>query len=274
MFENAQKCVDIDECKRRIHDCSHTCINTPGSYYCECPNGFLLSADFQTCREDVNKMELRNAPEEEVFYIESGHQHHCPEGYTLGAAATGGKCEDVDECATLEENCNTDQHCLNTNGGYVCIPTACPESFTEKVDGTCIEFCGINNNSSTSSTSASLCSNGATVANTITNVVITLDKFEDNINAETPIHKLVAYDDNGRAQAHTNFHLQFNPTTNHVFQLRQWKQGIAFVFANELLEGRIYKLVVYGKTVKEEDPGELLYLHKFILHLYRPAKNL
>lgn len=25
-----------------IHDCSHNCINVPGTYECDCPEGFIL----------------------------------------------------------------------------------------------------------------------------------------------------------------------------------------------------------------------------------------
>lgn len=267
MFENAQKCVDIDECARHIHDCSHTCVNTPGAFYCDCPGGLVLTEDFRTCTEDVSKMELRDAPEEQVFYVD---RDHCPDGY----ASVNDKCEDVDECKSLLESCTTDQRCLNTNGGYVCLPAACPENFIEKDDGrTCLELCRNATDITIKSSSSSSCANGAQVANTITHTVIVLDNYEES--SEMPIHKLVGYDNNGRALPHTHFHLQFDPTNNHLFHLKQWKQGMAFVFANELLEDRIYKLVVYGRTVDgrvggdEQQRQQLLYLHKFIIYLYR-----
>ena len=33
--------ADIDECMGD-HGCNQTCINTPGSYYCNCERGFQL----------------------------------------------------------------------------------------------------------------------------------------------------------------------------------------------------------------------------------------
>lgn len=263
MFEDAQKCVDIDECARRIHDCSHTCINSPGSFSCECPTGLLLAEDFQTCVEDVTKMmELRNAPGDQVYFV-APTGDHCPDGFTYTGS---GQCEDVDECVALEENCTPDQRCLNTHGGYVCLPTACPENFTEKDDGRCVETCQHS------------CANGAGIANTITYALIEVDRFDN----KTPIHKLLGYDDNNRALVDTDFHLQYNPTNNHIFSLRQRKRGMAFLFANELQEDRIYKLVVFGRTtgdghaVVDATRGkQLQYLHKFILYLYkRPEKSL
>lgn len=32
--------ADLDECTTMRHDCSGTCVNTPGSYTCECEPGY------------------------------------------------------------------------------------------------------------------------------------------------------------------------------------------------------------------------------------------
>ncbi|XP_072025436.1 uncharacterized protein [Amphiura filiformis] len=41
--QRASTCqIDLDECLTDHHQCSHTCHNTPGSYYCECPPGYRL----------------------------------------------------------------------------------------------------------------------------------------------------------------------------------------------------------------------------------------
>ena len=45
--------IEIDECSNGEHNCSHTCINTPGSYHCECPKGFVLAEDLVTCKGKV-----------------------------------------------------------------------------------------------------------------------------------------------------------------------------------------------------------------------------
>lgn len=51
----------MDECKGQKEEeeeegkegdnfgCSHTCVNTPGSAYCECPIGYSLGTDNKTC---------------------------------------------------------------------------------------------------------------------------------------------------------------------------------------------------------------------------------
>ena len=35
-------CADIDECQDRTHNCDRrsTCVDTDGSYICQCPHGF------------------------------------------------------------------------------------------------------------------------------------------------------------------------------------------------------------------------------------------
>ena len=41
------RCIDIDECKERIHRCGpdQTCENRPGGYVCYCPPGKLITQD-------------------------------------------------------------------------------------------------------------------------------------------------------------------------------------------------------------------------------------
>ena len=42
--------IDINECNDGHNGgCDHTCINTIGSYYCECNNGNILDSDGKGC---------------------------------------------------------------------------------------------------------------------------------------------------------------------------------------------------------------------------------
>lgn len=36
-------------CVERDHGCQHSCVSTPGSFYCECNPGYRLNADGKTC---------------------------------------------------------------------------------------------------------------------------------------------------------------------------------------------------------------------------------
>lgn len=42
-------CSDVNECEELNGGCQQTCVNTPGSYHCECSEGFRMHADARTC---------------------------------------------------------------------------------------------------------------------------------------------------------------------------------------------------------------------------------
>ena len=41
--------TDINECLNNNGLCSHNCTNIVGSYYCECPDGYLLQPNQHDC---------------------------------------------------------------------------------------------------------------------------------------------------------------------------------------------------------------------------------
>lgn len=43
--------LDINECEIGVHNCAenHVCVNTPGSFSCECANGYFLDVVNATC---------------------------------------------------------------------------------------------------------------------------------------------------------------------------------------------------------------------------------
>lgn len=51
---NRSSCVDVDECQTSTVLCSHTCINTPGSYRCLCHPNYVLDPDGRTCHANGN----------------------------------------------------------------------------------------------------------------------------------------------------------------------------------------------------------------------------
>ena len=51
-------CLDIDECMDEDHGCNQTsCVNTPGSYYCNCERGFQ-PVNFSECEGIYTHIEI------------------------------------------------------------------------------------------------------------------------------------------------------------------------------------------------------------------------
>ena len=45
--------ADVDECSGGNHKCQHKCMNTRGSFECQCSNGFILGDDGASCYGNV-----------------------------------------------------------------------------------------------------------------------------------------------------------------------------------------------------------------------------
>uniref|UniRef100_A0A8C5SK00 EGF-like domain-containing protein n=1 Tax=Laticauda laticaudata TaxID=8630 RepID=A0A8C5SK00_LATLA len=43
-------CLDVDECATTVAHCAHDCLNTAGSYKCQCRAGYALEPDGKSCR--------------------------------------------------------------------------------------------------------------------------------------------------------------------------------------------------------------------------------
>lgn len=65
-------------------NCQHDCVNTWGSYYCTCRQGYRLEADGKTC-QDINECLTQNGGcTHQCVNIPGGHYCKCPEGVTMG----------------------------------------------------------------------------------------------------------------------------------------------------------------------------------------------
>ena len=46
--------LDVDECAIANGGCEHVCINTDGSFYCDCRDGHMLESNNRTCEGNEN----------------------------------------------------------------------------------------------------------------------------------------------------------------------------------------------------------------------------
>ncbi|XP_071379455.1 LOW QUALITY PROTEIN: nidogen-1-like [Centroberyx affinis] len=122
---DGRSCYDMDECRETPQICgsNSVCNNQPGTFRCECVDGFVFARDGKTCVEE-------NRP---VDHCQRG-SHDCdvPEraqcSYTGGSAyicsclpgflGDGRVCRDVDECQ--QERCHREAVCSNTQGSFTC----------------------------------------------------------------------------------------------------------------------------------------------------------
>ncbi|XP_062609556.1 uncharacterized protein LOC134271356 [Saccostrea cucullata] len=114
------KCSDIDECKDPT-SCQQICINTNGSYQCDCGNGFKLTND-KYC-VDIN--ECLDTRCHDCNNWPGDFKCLCNQGYKVNIT-THKECHNIDECADGSNQCSSDAICTDTVGSYLC---KCPRGF-------------------------------------------------------------------------------------------------------------------------------------------------
>uniref|UniRef100_A0A8C8RUV9 Fibrillin-2 n=1 Tax=Pelusios castaneus TaxID=367368 RepID=A0A8C8RUV9_9SAUR len=111
-------CFNIDECSNGDNLCQRNadCINSPGSYRCECAAGFKLSPN-GACIDRNECLEIPNVCSHGLCVdMQGGYQCICHNGFKASQDQT--MCMDVDEC---ERHPCGNGTCKNTVGSYNCL---------------------------------------------------------------------------------------------------------------------------------------------------------
>lgn len=115
--------MDINECARNTDGCHKyaDCTNTPGSYMCECKQGF--TGDGGDC-EDVDDCALSAESCLNGFCMDAGvGDYRC----VCDAGWSDRNCDaNINECASMTHTCHEDAVCTDTAGSFRC---ACPAGF-------------------------------------------------------------------------------------------------------------------------------------------------
>ncbi|XP_073785829.1 latent-transforming growth factor beta-binding protein 4 isoform X4 [Danio rerio] len=125
------RCTDIDECvSDQVCGAQSVCVNTDGSYRCDCAPGYRAAGAGRQCR-DINECLEGDFcfPRGECVNTDGSYKCVCSQGYK--SVANGTSCQDVDECA-LDGVCQ-DGRCSNTEGSFLCH---CQTGFTTNPEKT------------------------------------------------------------------------------------------------------------------------------------------
>ncbi|CAH1228499.1 MUC4 [Branchiostoma lanceolatum] len=144
MIGNGEQCEDLNEClldkndSRACQCVNADCINTAGSYSCNCFQGYHKDGDSFVC-VDINecRQPTQNDCDDNHGYCnntDGGYVCGCRPGYEL--QSDGKTCSDINEC--LVNNGGCDRLCVNTDGEHEC---ECGAAYYLHSDGrTCLEL--------------------------------------------------------------------------------------------------------------------------------------
>ncbi|XP_068954872.1 fibrillin-3 isoform X1 [Petaurus breviceps papuanus] len=118
---------DVNECSENPGICVNgVCINTDGSFRCECPFGYSLDYTGVNC-VDMDECSVGNPCGNGVCAnVVGGFECTCDEGFEPGPMMT---CEDINECSLNPLLCAF--RCINTKGSYECT---CPSGYMLRED--------------------------------------------------------------------------------------------------------------------------------------------
>jgi len=147
-------CEDINECvmsqdisgmyssASSVCDDHSICVNTAGSYRCDCKSGWNKTknndycSDINECHDEKNK---DNCSDNSVCHnLPGSYECRCLGGFIqVPSDLDKFKCVDVNECETKNICQDVYHRCVNTIGGYRC---ECISGFVADINGVCIDL--------------------------------------------------------------------------------------------------------------------------------------
>eukprot|EP00933_Yihiella_yeosuensis_P000658 TRINITY_DN10103_c0_g1_i1.p1 TRINITY_DN10103_c0_g1~~TRINITY_DN10103_c0_g1_i1.p1 ORF type:complete len:890 (+),score=119.49 TRINITY_DN10103_c0_g1_i1:43-2712(+) len=125
-------CQDVNECKEpgRLSNCtlSHPCVNTPGSYYCNCSAGWTGSwPQCTNINECAPKAPIKHNCSNAKWGIQcndtqGSYRCECKPGWSPTNVPAGhyANCTEVNECTFGTHNCHAKGNCTNSIGSFSC----------------------------------------------------------------------------------------------------------------------------------------------------------
>ena len=127
-------CKDVNECELGTAECPDhsTCVNTVGSYECNCDDGYKkpkngnnICKDIDECDDDTHNCPVENGS---CSNTDGSFDCLCDLGYAFNKAKT--KCKDIDECDTPLACGDENAKCINTEGSFNC---KCKNGFGKRI---------------------------------------------------------------------------------------------------------------------------------------------
>ena len=113
-------------------NCSQKCVNTVGSFYCDCEEEFVLDINGAVCLPRIECAE-NNLCEQNCLRQKGIDTCLCNPGYRLDTDNIN--CLEIDECGENTDTCDvTNGVCSNTIGNYTC---SCVAGFILKSANLC-----------------------------------------------------------------------------------------------------------------------------------------
>ena len=128
--EDIDECVNIGQCHRADGNAA-ICTNTPGSYQCDCEQGFLVDDD-GWCNDidecNLFRMRVSCSANTDCVNTPGSFECTCKAGFEGEQRNFGTVCIDVDECSANATNtCPVETNCVNLPGTFDC---ECPTGTT------------------------------------------------------------------------------------------------------------------------------------------------